>query len=267
MSIITAAFTENEFHIVTDTLQCRCDSDGNTPYPGFIIGYTTKIVHYPHLKCCVVTLGSSKLSYDHDCFIGSNYFEDIIDLYNATADDFSDSVEPADYPGDDNLIAAVMMFGYSELEKQMVILRVDVSRDGIKRASRTKINPVEEGLTTFMSPRLKAEDEQAIGDRIMGSGGDVKEFLLEVAKKMHQNSLDAETYIFPVGGELNYTRLGLLDGSYYSVNTVEHRFADYEKQTQKIKEYRKNLETAREYRENIKQFEDAIAWIDQISAK
>lgn len=267
MSIISAAFTENEFHIVTDTLQARHNSEGKTPFPGIIVGFTSKIVHYPHLKCCVVTLGSSKLSYDHDCFVGSNFFEDIVDLYNATADDFFDGVEPADYPGDDNLIAAIMIFGYSELEKKMVILRVDVSRDGIKRSSRTKINPVEDGLTTFMSPRLKAEDEQAIGDKVMASGAGVKEFLLEVAKKMHRNSLDPETYVFPVGGELNYTRIGLSDGSFYSVNTIEHRFADYNEQTGKIKEFRRNLETAREYRENIKQYEDAIAWIDKISGK
>jgi hypothetical protein len=238
MSIIAAAFTKEVFVIATDTLQCRSDSNGETPFPGIVVGYTTKITHYPHLKCCVVALGSSQLSHEHDCFVTSNYFEDITDLYDATVKDFDKKVNPSDYPGTDNLIGLIAIFGYSEKEKSMVVLHASISRDKVNRSYRTEILPAKEGVITFMSPRLNSVDEAAVAKAVGDNGGGMEDFILEVTKKMHQNSLSPDTYVFPVGGEINLTKIGLAAGQYFSINTLAYRFPDYDDNALRIKHTR-----------------------------
>jgi hypothetical protein len=263
MSIIAAAFTKNEFYIATDTLQARYDSKGETPFPGIICGFTTKITHYPHLKCSVVILGNSKTSHDHDYFVASNYFEDDTDLYNSTATTFFDSVQPSEFPGTDNLIGCIMIFGYSEKEKEMVVYRVDTNRERIKRHCKTDVMPVEVGIATFMSPRLSISEEDAISEKVAQGGGGIKEFILEVTKQIHRNSLSPDTYVFLVGGEINLTQMGINEGNFYRINTIPHRFPDYEENRRKIKQFRETENIIRKHYQDIKELDDAFAALDE----
>jgi hypothetical protein len=55
----------------------------------------------------------------------------------------------------------------------------------------------------------------------------------EVAKKMYENSLSRETYVFPVGGELGVTYLGVVEGQFVCNNMAPFKFPNYDEANRK----------------------------------
>ncbi|WP_276359901.1 hypothetical protein [Daejeonella sp. H1SJ63] len=245
MSIIASLLTEEVFYIATDSICCTADESNRISLESPLVNLSSKISYHPHLKTCVVGLGSVELYNRYNRFISDIFCLDITDLYDQTKAFVSTldlSNEAIGVPGD-NVMGLMAILGYSTVNSKMVAYTVTIMKTGDHKFQKHETQSEDGGLTTLISPRLKnINDSEEIILSALNSGGNIKDALVQVAKQMHVESRDPELHKFHVGGEIHFTTIGYIDGEFFFNSSTPYTFPDYDKNVALIVEYRKAIE-------------------------
>ena len=249
--------------IATDTVCAMSNKEGKTPYPGVLAGHHSKIMQFPHLKCCVVGMGSSLVSSMHCSFINDNFFDSLEDMVDRTLVEFIDTIpDRGTYvEGEDNMIAALSIFGYIESELKLAAYSIQILRGDVVEYKRIDLAQNED-VATMCTPRLPEDEVDALMPEVITHDGGAIDAMFNICTKLVKNSENPESYKFPVGGQFIMTVISL-DGGFYSCITSNlARFYNWNVTESKIALFNSQMQEAKKLKSQMSDIDNKIKQLD-----
>jgi len=265
MSILNSILTEQKMFIATDTVCAIANKDGETPYPGVLAGHHSKIMQFPHLKCCVVGMGSSLVSSKHCSFVNDNFFDDMEDMVERTVSEFIPTVpDRGTYVnGEDNMIAALSIFGYHEGEDKLAAYGIQILRGDVIEYKRYDLK-VEKGVFTMCTPRLPHEEQEALMPEGSINDAQAVDAMFNICTKLVENSEDREKYLFPVGGQFLMTVISIEGGFYNCMTSNLARFYNWNVTEAKIALFNSQMREAKKLQSEILEIDKKLEHLETL---
>lgn len=273
MSGLAAFFKPDSITFTVDALVTLNDN-----FPMTKVGSTSKVNFYPHLKCCVVALGYTRLGRNFDEFINSLVVSDIVDLIDLTERFFLKIIDTNEYSRDTHKVKEeadrlgdIYIMGYSDKLDKLCSYKIGVRRDSISSRSMN-MNTMK-----YLHPPINEEIEDQIINRVKASGGGVENVLIEIMKQMAKESEVKETHRVGVGMEIHLVTMMAIDGNFICSFATAHRFEDYEENMLKMANNQEEVLLRRAKRKpnereldniahNLKEINKAIKTLDSLKS-
>ncbi len=252
MSGLAISFEPQTITFSTDTLVTSNDDFSENH-----VNSQSKTDYYPHLRCCVVALGYTRLGNDYYDFINSLVLSEMVDLVEITEKYFLSYIDVDKYNPDvyasreeKGHLGALYIMGYSLQLKKLCAYRICVDREEIT------VTEFKEDTEWFIHPPVAKEEQLRIVDSFKHRT-DVKppEITIALLKQMAADTLDKEKYTVAVGMEIHTTQLSDMGGDYMCAFGIPVRLEGFEEQVKEMARGQEARLLAKKYRKELDQFD------------
>lgn len=259
MSGLAISFEKHRITFSTDTLVTSDDSFSENR-----INSQSKTDYYPHLRCCVVALGYTRLGSDYYDFINSLVLSELLDLVDITEKYFLDYINVDQYDPDvyasredKDHLGALYVMGYSLHLKKLCAFRICVNREEIT------VTEFKEDAEWFIHPPVAKEAQLRIVDSFKPRT-DVKpqEITIELIKQMASDTLDKDKFQVGVGMEIHTTQLLDIGGDYMCTFGIPIRLDGFDDEIKQMGDKQEAKLLAKTYKKELQVFERLSASVE-----